>query len=344
MDLGTLFFGGLSLLALLKKNSKNKTDAEANSSSIQNDDINFVSDEDYQKWLDEKYREEYEAEKAAEAEKEAEKEAEENRKKILGENLLIFNLNNYPNNITKIPSFSTKLYNPLPDTFYDFTSDENLIKMGIKPSDGNYVTPNAVGLDLSNYRIFAECIHYAYSGSVEVVNDDEVIKTSSNVVEVYFLLEIVNPTDRDFIVSKDILINSVKICGKDLFKRGLQVKKWDEVNYTTYSVTPLSKQGNVSDSIVPAKSNKVFFIDLAGLTIPNSNKIEISKNNFSFCIDMVIKEVGIDGNERGRKRIDSCSYWSEKPTIIDNINDTYVSNLDPIITQMSRASNLYLPN
>lgn len=350
MDFETIFFGGLSLLAYLKNKKKTttteSTSTESTSNNVDNN-IQFVSDSEYNKWLNDKLKSKYEAEKAEREAEEAEKaaeeaaaKAEEKRLRKLGKVAFDYNLNNYPKNL------ENNNFNNIPDDFYNFTDPESLLQIGID-QDGNWSNAGLQLIEMCRFRIFPDTI-YCYTKRADRLASP---RSSSSITSSYYTvvceLEIANPTDRSIKFLNKMEISKLEISGIDLKPYGqthsrsnttrsggiVQEYNWDDDKYKTIMIDDLF---NV-DLIVKPKSNAFFTIIIKDLY--SRNRITEDTTNFSFVLHCNLFQDLVIG-QKIPLHLEFRSFMGDKPEIISSLSDSYLKKGKKIMAYVKTKEDL----
>lgn len=233
MDLGAVLFGGLSLLAFLRKKSsaKSNVDDDVKSNTNLDSNITFLTDTEYKNFLDKIEQDKYIDYLKKKAEEEAKKAEEEAKKKLLEKYYVLYDLNKSENisydskylSELRLPKLALERKN-LNDEIYKFTSDDDLFRLGIILSTGEQGLFGQTGL------YYSRVIPYPFDVDKELdLKETKVFTTpldgsaSLKMSKLYLYsftiyMEIINPIDRMIYIDlNNFKINYVSICGNKLY-------------------------------------------------------------------------------------------------------------------------------
>ena len=239
MDFGAVLFGGLSLLAFLRKKSSEKSNVDDDVKSNTNLDgnITFLTDTEYQNYLDKIEQNKYNdyltkkaEEEAKKAEEEAKKAEEEAKKKLLEKYYVEYDLNKSENigydykvlSEYRLPRLALERKN-LNNEIYKFTSDADLFRLGINLSTGERSLFGQTGL------YYSRVIPYPFDVDKELDLTYTEVYARPKYADVFTLckmylysftiyMEIINPIDRMIYIDiNNFKINYVSICGNKLY-------------------------------------------------------------------------------------------------------------------------------
>ena len=239
MDFGAVLFGGLSLLAFLRKKSSEKSNVDDDVKSNTNLDgnITFLTDTEYQNYLSKIEQNKYNdyltkkaEEEAKKAEEEAKKAEEEAKKKLLEKYYVEYDLNKSENigydykvlSEYRLPRLALERKN-LNNEIYKFTSDADLFRLGINLSTGERSLFGQTGL------YYSRVIPYPFDVDKELDLTYTEVYARPKYADVFTLckmylysftiyMEIINPIDRMIYIDKNnFKINYVSVCGNKLY-------------------------------------------------------------------------------------------------------------------------------
>ena len=245
MDFGAVLFGGLSLLAFLRKKSSEKSnvDDDVKSNTNLDSNITFLTDTEYQNYLDKIEQDKYNdyltkkaEEEAKKAEEEAKKAEEEAKKKLLEKYYVNYDLNNSENiGYDDITFYNYGFYNlyymrspeNINNEIYKFTSDADLLRLGINLSTGEQGMFGQTGLYYSRVMPYPFLVDNVldlkytevYAKPIENKDGVTIYKTSKMYLYSFTIyMEIINPIDRTIYIDiNNFKINYVSVCGNKLY-------------------------------------------------------------------------------------------------------------------------------
>lgn len=375
MDFGAVLFGGLSLLAFLRKKSSEKSNVDDDVKSNTNLDgnITFLTDTEYQNYLDKIEQNKYNDYLTKKAEEEAKKAEEEAKKKLLGKYYLEYDLNKSENigydykvlSEYRLPRLALERKN-LNNEIYKFTSDADLLRLGINLSTGEQSLFGQTGL------YYSRVIPYPFDVDKELDLTYTEVYAKPKYADVFTLckmylysftiyMEIINPIDRMIYIDiNNFKINYVSICGNklypyapydnkypsDLIKR---ISLFDMIDTSQFqskisSVNPFIYLGSKYygfESIdfdiryddldrigIPAKGNRFFKFTVSNLA--SFDKLNISDENSFLKLGIVLysKDLGVNSYQQP---FELSLIRGEEPSIIDMSNGSrpyYNKNLN----------------
>ena len=271
MDFGAVLFGGLSLLAFLRKKSseKDNVDDDVKSNTNLDGNITFVTDTEYQNYLSKIEQNKYNDYLTKKAEEEAKKAEEEAKKKLLEKYYVEYDLNKSENiGYDYLTLYGYKLYKlsseripeNLNNEIYKFTSDADLFRLGINLSTGEQSLFGQTGLyysrvipypfdvdkelDLKYTNVYAKPIEY--EDGVNVYKPSKMYLYSFTIY-----MEIINPIDRTIYIDiNNFKINYVSVCGNKLYPYAPEDKNYpyDLIKRIGLSnIDPSQFQSNISN-------------------------------------------------------------------------------------------------
>lgn len=271
MDFGAVLFGGLSLLAFLRKKSSEKSNVDDDVKSNTNLDgnITFLTDTEYQNYLDKIEQNKYNDYLTKKAEEEAKKAEEEAKKKLLEKYYVEYDLNKSENiGYDYLTLYGYKLYKlsseRLPENLnneiYKFTSDADLFRLGINLSTGEQSLFGQTGLYYSRvisypFDVDKELdLKYTEVYAKPIENEDGVTIYKTSKMYLYsftIYMEIINPIDRTIYIDiNNFKINYVSVCGNKLYPYAPEDKNYpyDLIKRIGLSnIDPSQFQSNISN-------------------------------------------------------------------------------------------------
>lgn len=383
MDLGAVLFGGLSLLAFLRKKSsaKSNVDDDVTSNSNLDGNITFLTDTEYQNYLDKIEQDKYNdyltkkaEEEAKKAEEEAKKAEEEERNQRLKNFIHDFNLNNedvgkfniyYPKK-AKFPSYCSTLNKIEYDRFYNFSDDETLAGLGVVISTGNVMEENIRFIDKIRTRILPVTWSNVMVGETYIDKRDRSL--ISYKYEIFFYIEVVNPTDSNIYISSDnFQVRSLVIANRSLYpfiagggegfpsyteswvvtSRGPKLtldslvhtkyfnrkiensSVWDNATRKFFGFTAIDSNPRDTDKGFVVEAKSNRLFWCNCHDLTTTDKLKVEEGNSMLEVSFRLYGVRITGDPDGSKIFTCSMVKGKEPSIIDNYVPTYYDpNLD----------------